>query len=637
MLERSRGPAETRADQANLTLVSQAEAFWNGLSDAADDGRYTSAYLSAQCARISGALAGLVMLPAPAPGRSVNSTIWPERNPYVQELLKLAEEASRRKETVTASAALVSQPGQAIVQHSVILALPLGTSREPIGVIALALALNSPAAQNLALTADQLRWGAGWLEALPWAAQTNQLAKTNQRSVAALDLLAAMSAQQHISGMSVALINELAKRFECDRVSIGFVTEKGSIRLRAISHSADFKRDSAVADAIENAMEEAFDHRSAIVFPPLPVSGRTATMAHRALTRAQGSLATSVMSVPIANGDGRAIGVLTFESHRDRLFNVADFKLAEMIGSLVGPFFQLQLRNERLVSGKVAEAIVGGFTALTGPRRFALKLSTLGLVCLGVFLVVARGEHRITAKSVVEGEVQRAAVAPFDGFVRSATVRAGDTVRRGDTLATLEDRDLVLDQQRWRAERDKATQRHREALAKHERSNVSVLTSQIRQADSQLALAEEKLARTRIVAPFDGIVVSGDLSQLLGTPVEKGKILFELAPLDSYRVIIQVDERDIRYVSLHQKGFVALSGMPNEPAQLEISRITPVNVAEEGRNSFRVEARLVEPGRRLQPGMEGIAKIEAGQHPLIWVWTRSMVEWLRMVAWKYLP
>jgi hypothetical protein len=41
------------------------------------------------------------------------------------------------------------------------------------------------------------------------------------------------------------------------------------------------------------------------------------------------------------------------------------------------------------------------------------------------------------------------------------------------------------------------------------------------------------------------VVVKGDLSQSLGAAVERGNVLFELAPLDSYRVIMKVDERDI--------------------------------------------------------------------------------------------
>ena len=174
-----------------------------------------------------------------------------------------------------------------------------------------------------------------------------------------------------------------------------------------------------------------------------------------------------------------------------------------------------------------------------------------------MFLTFANGEHRVTAKSVLEAEVQRAAVAPFDGFVRAAPVRAGDTVKSGDLLAALDDRDLVLDRLKWRAERDKLLQKQREALAKHDRTNLVVLEPQIRQAEAQLALAEEKLARARIVAPFDGIVVSGDLSQMLGSPVEKGKTLFEIAPLDAYRLIIHVDERDVRYIAVEQRGSIA--------------------------------------------------------------------------------
>ena len=41
------------------------------------------------------------------------------------------------------------------------------------------------------------------------------------------------------------------------------------------------------------------------------------------------------------------------------------------------------------------------------------------------------------------------------------------------------------------------------------------------------------------------VVVSGDLTQSLGAPLERGQVMLELAPLDAYRVTLQVDERDI--------------------------------------------------------------------------------------------
>src|SRR6185295_2858693 len=112
----------------------------------------------------------------------------------------------------------------------------------------------------------------------------------------------------------------------------------------------------------------------------------------------------------------------------------------------------------------------------------------------------------------------------------------------------LDDRDLQLERIKWQSEFEQASRKYQDALVKHDPGNARVFSAQMDQAEAQLGLAQERLQRTRIVAPFDGVVVSGDLSQLLGSPLEKGKVLFEVAPLDAYRVILQVDERDVQFV-----------------------------------------------------------------------------------------
>jgi multidrug efflux pump subunit AcrA (membrane-fusion protein) len=152
-----------------------------------------------------------------------------------------------------------------------------------------------------------------------------------------------------------------------------------------------------------------------------------------------------------------------------------------------------------------------------------------------------------------------------------------------------------------------------------------------------LALAEEKLARSKILAPFEGVVVSGDLSQMLGSPIERGKVLFETAPLEAYRLIVHVDERDVRFVAVGQTGDVALAGRPADRVPFTIAKITPVTVADEGRNTFRIEARIGEGAPSLRPGMEGVAKIEIGNRSLVWIWTHEIGDWLRLATWKYIP
>src|SRR5215475_5300028 len=616
---------------------SATSRHWRGLLDARDEAAFGSAWLALQCSRIAGVAAGLLLIPPVDAAARRLSVTWPPRDLDVGDLSRLAETAYAERRMVVAPGRVGADasPAQPV---ALIVAVPLGTAKEPFA--AAAIALTTTAGKPIAapeFIADRLRWGAGWLEVLPWARHAKDLSSDIARAASCLDLLAAVGAQPRLRGMAIALTNELATRLQCDRVSLGILRRNGTVRLRAVSHSASFKRENRLADAIENAMDEAIEQRRCVAYPLLPTMERAVTIAHRALADSATAPGASTISAVLVGSRGEPIGALTFERHRAERFTDDTLKLIEAIASLLGPQLSLQLRANRLLAGRVTDRVGDGYKALFGPRRPVFKLCAASIIVLVLALIFAEGEHRVTAKSVLEAEVQRAAVAPFDGFVRAAAVRAGDTVQSGDLLAALDDRDLVLDRLKWRAEHDKLLQRHREALAKHDRNSLAVLEPQIRQAGSQLALAEEKLARTRILAPFDGIVVSGDLSQMLGSPVEKGKVLFEIAPLDSYRLIVQVDERDVRHIAIGQSGTVALAGRPGDPVPMTLSKITPVTVAEEGRNSYRVEARLSEAGLHLRSGMEGVAKIKSGQRSIVWIWMHPVVDWLRLAAWRYLP
>ncbi len=131
--------------------------------------------------------------------------------------------------------------------------------------------------------------------------------------------------------------------------------------------------------------------------------------------------------------------------------------------------------------------------------------------------------------------------------------------------------------------------------------------------------------------------MKGDLSQSLGAPVERGQVLFEVAPLESYRVIVEVDERDIADIAVGQRGELVLPSMPGDTFPLVVDKITPVSTAKEGRNYFRVEAHLENTSERLRPGMEGVGKITIDRRKLIWIWTHELIDWLRLKLWAWIP
>lgn len=602
--------------------------------DTAPQAEYFAAWLALQCESLAGATGGLLLLRT-AEGGTHPQANWPAPGtPSARDNSDLARLAER----ALAEARTIAAWGRTPIQGTMALfvAQPLGPDGAHNAVIAVTLTVAGGMDRtDPEAIGRQLRAAAGWLDAWRWRQPLDAARARIAIAATGLDILAATGEHRGLTASAMALVNTLAARLSLDRAALGLARRDG-VALQAVSHAADFQKGSRIADALAEAMDEALTQNTTLALPEPEGGPRRVTVAHRALHTASGTRG-GLASVVLPGPGGKSAAVLTLERHASP-FTADELALAETVAALTGPVIGLHAAERRWISGRARDLLEQGLHALFGPARPALKLGTVLALALVATLALVQGENRVAARAVVEGEVQRAAVAPFDGYLRSAPVRAGDIVKQGDTLATLDDRDLVLDRLKWIAEREKLAQKQREALAKGERATLAVLSAQLAQAEAEFSLAEEKLARSRIAAPFDAIVVSGDLRQTLGSPVERGKVLFELAPLDAWRLVIQADEREVRWLAAGQHGLLALASQPTARLPVRIERVTPVAVAEDGRNFFRVEAKVETPdAAALRPGMEGIAKIETGPQRLLWIWTHSILDWLRLFAWHWLP
>jgi hypothetical protein len=63
--------------------------------------------------------------------------------------------------------------------------------------------------------------------------------------------------------------------------------------------------------------------------------------------------------------------------------------------------------------------------------------------------------------------------------------------------------------------------------------------------------------------------------------------------------------------------------------------VTPVSSNRDGRNFFEVEGELEKTAAGLRPGLQGIAKIEAGREPLAWIWTHRFFDWMKLTLWSW--
>jgi multidrug efflux pump subunit AcrA (membrane-fusion protein) len=514
------------------------------------------------------------------------------------------------------------------------LAYPLLAGEDLHGAVVLDLGPAGPDDEQRAL--QLTHWGAGWMIELLQREGAARAATQGDagRGRRLLDHLLAALQEGSLREAGMALVNRLGREFDCPQVQLALARRK-TLRVLAISHAAWFdERMEAVHRAVQ-AMHEAWDQRLVLHWPVDAEDPARLTQAQRRYAEASG--AKALLTLPLATAE-QVVGVLMLE--RERPFAPEEVELLETLALALAPVLALRQDAERGAAGRLLQRLQRSGRWLGGSTHPGVKLGLLAGALVLAALALVPVPHRLSAPALVEGAVQRAAVAPFDGFLREAPARPGDTVQAGQVLAVLDDRDLQLERVRWESELELALRKEREAMAAGQRVEQRLAAAQANQARAQLDLALGRLARVQVTAPFDGVVVKGDLTQMLGSPLEQGRVLFELAPLDAWRVVLKVDERDIARVQTGGAGELVLSSLPGRRWPVTVTKLTPVSVAEDGRNHFRVEAELQTgegPPPPLSPNMEGVAKLDAGRATLLWIWTHRLTDWLRLAWWRVMP
>jgi RND family efflux transporter MFP subunit len=576
------------------------------------------------CAMATGATRAVLLTGQPDLGPYDHALYWPNDTSISESLASMAQLAlHKRQDVLKFRHTIIPTTGEPLDA----LACPLFLKGQLLGAVALELTHRSQ--QMLRTTAQHLQNGAKWLETL---LQLNDSA-AKQQLVQLVQLVAMGLDHQQFKTAATEVANELAGRLACRRVGLGFL-HANRIRIEALSHCSQIDPQSNLVRDIQAAMTETLDQGITVVYPQAASNPMQVIQFHSRLAETQHGAA--ICTLPLVK-NGKAVGALCLEREADKPFSPETVGLCEQIGLLIGPVLETRRRDESSLVSKILESLRDGCTRLFGPGHLSLK----ALVGLSVFVLVwlslASGNFQVPCDAVLEAGVSRVIAAPQKGFIAEADVRAGDLVRKGDRLATLDDHDLRLELRKWQSQLAQLNKEYRQAMARFDRAEIAILKAKQDQAEAQLHLVEQQLARTTLIAPFDGMVIKGDLSQSLGAPVTPGQVLYELAPTGQYRIVLKVDERDIGLIASGQKGQLRLSGIPDLAIATRIDRLTPVSSVVEGRNCFRAEAVMDKPSDLMRPGMEGVAKIDIGRRRLIWIWTRRLVDGLRLFVWKSLP
>lgn len=428
----------------------------------------------------------------------------------------------------------------------------------------------------------------------------------------------------------MALATSLAQGLGCRRVAAGWIT-RGHWRVRGLSHGAQLGRQARL-DVLLEAMQEAGAQGQSLCVPQVADGAVHIVLAHRALMRSEG--VGAVLTVPLAHR-GQVLGALTLEREVGR-FTAAELLAVEGVAERVTPVLQLQHRAALSAGARWVQARREQWADQGRGGRMVWRAGlALGMLLVALTLTVPV-PHQVPTAARVEGAHQRVLTAPVDGYLREVMARPGDVVRHGQVLALLADEDLKLQARGFQADLAQHENAFVDAFTRGERAEAAMAQARALEARAQLERVEQQLLRTRIVAPFDGVVISGDVSQQVGAPLKRSDVLFTMAPLEGWRVVLDVDERQIAQVRAGQEARLLLAALPQSPMRLRIERVTPLARPVEGRQRFEVLAQPVGTAPAgWRPGMQGVAQIELPSEALGLRWARDAWRTVRWWTWSW--
>ena len=285
------------------------------------------------------------------------------------------------------------------------------------------------------------------------------------------------------------------------------------------------------------------------------------------------------------------------------------------------------------------------------------EVSAAADVVHDVTLVTAQ-ERKVPDTFEAIGTVRARQSAPIAsqvmGYVVSLSVREGDAVRQGQTIAVIDDGQAAAGvaqaQGAVSAARQQVTAAESElALAKstlaryqslYEKKSLSpqefdevkarfqaasarkdVALSNQTQAIAALSQSKLVLDHTRVRAPFNGVVTARTVDP--GALAVPGTVLLTVEDTARYRLEASVDERELKYVHLGQSVPVAVDAIPNEVFNGKIVQIVPA--ADSATRSFIVKLEL-ESNPGLRSGLFGRARLTRGERQSLTIPQSAVLE-----------
>jgi Cu(I)/Ag(I) efflux system membrane fusion protein len=251
------------------------------------------------------------------------------------------------------------------------------------------------------------------------------------------------------------------------------------------------------------------------------------------------------------------------------------------------------VRLEEGGAAPAADAMAGHAAITLAPGRAQLVGVRTGLVRREK---VAKTIHAVGRIEVDERRLA-AVTTKFAGFIEELNVRAvGDVVKQGDPLFTCYSPELYEAERTYLVAKKALPADDPTVASARERLRLLDLT------DEQITALEtrpEPDRRTTILSRYAGTVVKRDVT--LGSALEAGKELFEIADLSSLWLVVDVYGSELPFVHAGDEVTFTVDGVGGEPRHGRVDYVYPT--LNEMARTARARIDVTNSDGALKPGM----------------------------------
>ncbi len=432
----------------------------------------------------------------------------------------------------------------------------------------------------------------------------------------------------HPVRLAYAILSELEARYGLELAAVGFV-HKNRVQVAAMSGIDDLRGSNPGVQSIRAAMEECLDRGSPIVANSSEEADNDCRLHAQWSHKGQGN---PVASLPLITMD-ETVAIVSMSQGGGTQLTRDQVNLMQEELSGYAALVPLSLTANRTLRAHVAASVRQSMQGVhkRGPVRLGIVLASIML--LVSWLAFGTLSHTFTVPCTVKATDRRTIACPRAGVLAELFVRPGDRVQEGQLLAAIDASDDFLQRAELTAEIESLSALVDQAVGERQAGQVRVNEAKKRSLEAQLAIVDASIAQAQIRAPNDGLILEGDLRERLGSRLDLGVPLFELARSDRASIELRIPERLVLAANECVDAQFASAAEPDRTYTLESLRIAPSSTILNESNVFLGEADVEIDLGLLPPGMEGTARIDSGARSAWWVVTHRMTDWLHLNFW----